>query len=73
MQTIYIPKGKLIELIDNKECSFNDRETYLHYTFITDSNSRIEQNKIYISFADIADLLFDRYCNIDYDYQVIVV
>lgn len=61
METIRIPKGKVLELLKKDACSFADYDSYRNYEIeLTDSYTRIEGYVIYVTFEGLSSLLYDR-------------
>jgi len=77
MDTIKIPKEKVLELLNKDCCKFSDYGNYTDYEFelVLDSYTRFKEgtdNYVYITFKDLASLLYDRNCSFDYTNVIVV-
>lgn len=67
MEVLLIPKEKVLELIKKDYCSCFDSYNYngMNAELVFDSYSRFEENKLYITYKDLASLLFDGSCSFE--------
>lgn len=67
MEALLIPKEKVLELIKKDYCSWYDSYSYnaMNAELVFDSYSRFEENKLYITYKDLASLLFDGSCSFE--------
>lgn len=77
MDTIKIPKEKVLELLNRDECKFLDYDSYTDYTFelVLDSYTRFKEGSdsfVYITFKDLALLLYDRSFSFSYTNVIVV-
>lgn len=77
MDTIKIPKEKVLELLNRSRCKFSDYDSYTDYEIelVLDSYTRFKEGfstYIYITFKDLASLLYDRNCSFGYTTVIVV-
>lgn len=77
MDTIKIPKEKVVGLINRSHCKFSDYDSYTDYEveLVLDSYTRFKEGSsthIYITFKDLASLLYDRNCSFECTTVIVV-